>query len=207
MAKIKNIVFDMGNVLIDYNPRKVVEQRFSNPMQQELMFREVFQSQGWKDLDQGLITFENYYEDLSSRFPEYDNDIRWLLDNWHTDQPVLPGIFDIVQQIKRAGFGLYILSNASDRFPAYASKMNIFQLFDAITISSDLKLLKPQLEIFNRFCQIHGLSPDENFFIDDNPQNVDAAIAAGWQAVQYINTPLLTQDLNLTLLTSFKDMI
>lgn len=194
----------MGNVLIDYNPRKVINQRFSDPAIQELLFREIFQSQGWKDLDQGLITFEDHFQTLSARLPEYDNDIRWLLDNWHTDQPVLPGIYDLVHQIKQAGFGLYVLSNASDRFQAYASKITIFQLFDAITISSELKLIKPQPEIYGRFCQIHGLSPEENLFIDDTKGNVDAAIAAGWQAYQYINTPLLTQYLNQTLQTSFK---
>ncbi len=196
---IRNIVFDMGNVLIDYNPQRIITQVFPDPEEQVLILKEVFQSKGWENLDQGLITFEDHYQDLAWRFPQYAEKIHWLINNWHTDQPTIPGMYELVSQVKQAGYDLYILSNANSRYYAYEMYMEIFDLFTGITLSSDLKLLKPHKEIYDRFCQIHQLLPNACLFIDDQPTNIQGARLAGWQAHQFIGVEELQTYLEETL--------
>ena len=182
----KKIIFDLGNVLIDYNPSRIVKTVFSNPEEQALIFQEVFQSEGWRQLDQGLITFEEHYQKLASRFPQYADKINWLLKNWHMDQPSIPGMYDLIVNVNNAGYPLYILSNANTRYYTFKKYMDIFKFFSGITLSSELHFLKPQKEIYDRFCQIHNLVPDECLFIDDKIENVQGAINAGWQAHQFV---------------------
>lgn len=196
---IKNIVFDMGNVLIDYDPRRIITRVFSSSVEQKLILEEVFQSKGWEHLDQGLITFEDHYQDLASRFPQYAEQIDWLLKNWHTDQPTIPGMYELISSVKQAGYDLYVLSNANSRYYAYEMYVEIFDLFNGITLSSDLKLIKPHKEIFNRFCQIHNLTPSECLFIDDQLPNVQGARHAGWQAHQFVGVEELQAYLENTL--------
>ena len=182
----RKIIFDMGNVLIDYNPSRIVNSKFSNPEEQKLILKEVFQSKGWRQLDQGLITFEEHSQNLASRFPQYADKIDWLLKNWHQDQPSIPGMYELILNIKKAGFQLFLLSNANTRYYTIQTYMDIFKLFSGITLSSELHLLKPQKEIFDRFCQIHNLVPDECLFIDDQLENIRGAQNAGWQAHQFV---------------------
>ncbi|MEA3326826.1 MAG: HAD family phosphatase [Chloroflexota bacterium] len=183
----RKIVFDLGNVLIDYNPSRIVKTVFSNPEEQALILKEVFQSEGWRRLDQGLITFEAHYQDLASRFPCYAERIDWLLKNWHKDQPSIPGMYDLIVDVKKAEYQLFLLSNANTRYYTFKMYKDIFKLFSGITFSSELHLLKPQKEIYDRFCQIHNLIPEECLFIDDKIENVQGARNAGWQAHQFVN--------------------
>lgn len=183
---IKNIVFDLGNVLIDYNPIRLVKTIFSDIKEQELIYNEVFQSEGWRSLDQGLITFEEHYRNLAARFPKYADKINWLLSNWHLDQPPIPGMLELLEKLRSIGYNLFLLSNANSRYYTFQKYTNIFKLFTGITISSDLHLIKPQREIYDRFCQIHKLQPKQCLFIDDMMENVQGAITAGWQAYQFV---------------------
>jgi len=192
---IKNIVFDMGNVLIDYQPARLVAKLFSDPEKQALIMKEVFQSSGWKQLDRGSITFDDHYQDLISHLPQYTQEIGWLLDNWHIDQPLIPGIHDLLKKLHAKSYDLFLLSNASKRFYTYAPEMEIFNLFTGLTISAELNLMKPEKEIYDRFCQIHGVIPQECLFIDDQNENVNAALKAGWYAVKFVDVTALYKDL------------
>jgi len=189
---IKNIIFDLGNVLIDYNPNRIVNAVFTDKNLQDLFLKEIFQSQGWKDLDRGVLTFEEHTQNLVSRFPQYTRELEWILNNWHKDQPDMNRMHEVVKRLHDHLYDLYILSNASYRFYNYAlSTKKFFKFFDGVTISADLKLLKPQREIYDRFCEIHKLVPGECLFIDDQSANVAGAIEAGWQAYQFTDTEAL----------------
>lgn len=178
----------MGNVILDYNPTRLVNQLFAAPDERALIMHEVFGTAGWLELDKGMISYEDHLAALSERYPQHQQKISWLLDHWHTDQPLVPGIFELVQKIKALGYELYVLSNASLRFYTYAPNYEIFDLFDGITISADLKALKPHPEIYQSFIQIHDLKPKECFFIDDKQVNVDAAIALSWRGQRFYDT-------------------
>ncbi len=186
MKIIKNLVFDLGNVLIDFNPRRAVNKIVAVQSEQELLYTAIFRSVHWNQYDQGLISFDELNETLTENLPQYAHQINWILHNWYKDQPYLPGMFNLVSKLNAAGYPLYLLSNANPSFYTFASTLDILNLFNGISISSDLKLLKPDKEIYNRFCEIHNLHPDEILFIDDQQENVKGAIAAGWWAYQFI---------------------
>jgi len=137
-------------------------------------------------LDRGVLTFEDHTQNLVSRFPQYARELEWIIKNWHKDLPDMSGMYKVLESLHNHPFALFILSNASYRYYNYAvSNKRFFKFFDGVTISADLKLLKPQREIYDRFCQIHKLVPGECLFIDDQPANVAGAIEAGWQAYQF----------------------
>ena len=188
---INNFVFDLGNVLIEYNPRRIVGEIFDDPREVDLIVNAVFESIGWKQLDRGVITFEQHQELLISRFPEYEDEIAWLLAHWHESPRIIPGMPEIIRNLYYAGHNLYLLSNANSRYYAFAPKIDILKFFKGITISAELHLLKPELEIYDRFCEIHDLTPGECLFIDDMAENVAGAIRSGWHAYRFIDTASL----------------
>lgn len=196
---INNLVFDLGNVLIDYDPSRIVRAVFKDSEVQSLMLTEVFQSESWRLLDQGLLTFEEHDRDLSSRYPQHAEKIKWILKNWYQDQPLIPGIYELLGKLKVTGFQLYILSNANSLNYSFQDYSRLFNLFHGITFSSNLHLLKPQVEIYERFTEIHSLVPSECLFIDDKKQNIEGAKIAGWQAHQFIGVDELTRFLEKAL--------
>lgn len=200
LLMIRNIVFDLGNVLIDYNPNRIINAVFTDEETKSLLLEEIFQSKGWKLLDKGVMNFDDHTQDLVSRYPQYATEIDWILKNWHKDQPDVQGMYSLVEKLSCTEFELYVLSNASERFYNFALANNkIFQFFKGVTISAELKLLKPQKEIYDQFCQIHNLNPVECLFIDDKAENVQAAIDAGWQAYQFKGALDLVSHLERTL--------
>ncbi len=192
---INNIVFDIGNVLVDYHPARIVRSTIPDPVQAEVVYEAVFRSQGWKLLDRGLITFEDHYQTLAARFPKWAGEIAWILDHWHEDMPPIPGMADLVAGLKRAGYRTFVLSNTSLRFYTYAPPLPIFRLFDGVTLSAEVHLLKPQPEIYDRFCQDHGLAPGGCLFIDDMPENVRGARNAGWHGHRFRDVETLQAQL------------
>lgn len=183
--KIKNIVFDLGNVLIEYNPRRIVSEVFNDPGEAALIFSALFDGQGWKQLDRGVKTFEQHQESLVSRFPQYSDEITWLLAHWHESPRIIPGMPELIQRIYSAGYDIYLLSNANSRFYTFAPELDVLKYFKGITISADLHLLKPEPEIYDRFCEIHDLNPGECLFIDDMQENVEGAVRSGWHAYRF----------------------
>ena len=197
---IKNIIFDLGNVIVDFDPSRIVNSVFTKKEQQNKIYKEIFCSQGWKQLDRGVLTFEEHTQNLILQFPQYAREIKWILNNWHRDLPYIPGMFSVIKAMKTADYDLYVLSNASQRYLKYAlSKKEIFKFFKGVTISAQLKLMKPEREIYEQFCQIHGLKPEACLFIDDKAENVQAAVDAGWQAYQFKNPIDLINYLESTL--------
>jgi putative hydrolase of the HAD superfamily len=197
---IKNLIFDLGNVIVDYDPSRIVQAIFPDKEEQKIIYKEIFCSHGWKQLDRGVLTFEEHTQNLILQFPQYAREIKWILNNWHRDLPYIPGMFSVIKALKAADYDLYVLSNASQRYLKYAlSKKEFFSNFSGVTISAELRLLKPEGEIYDQFCQIHNLKPKECLFIDDKAENVQAAIDAGWEAYQFKNPIDLINYLESTL--------
>lgn len=192
---IKNIVFDLGNVLIEYEPRRIVGEVFDDPDEVDLIVGAVFESPGWKQLDRGVISFEQHQELLISKFPDYEDEITWLLAHWHESPRIILGMPEIIRNLYSAGYDLYLLSNANSRYDAFAPEIDSLKFFKGITISAELHLLKPEPEIYDRFCEIHDLIPGECVFIDDMVENVEGAIRCGWHAYCFKDAASLAIDL------------
>ena len=135
---IHNIIFDMGNVLI-YFDRDVFLDRvgLDNPEDRELLKREVYLSLEWSRMDRGSLTDEEAAEIIANRVPERLHEtVHRLVNEW--DRPILPvpGMEELVRELKRNGYGIYLLSNASVRQPVYWQNVPVKDCFDVIDDST-----------------------------------------------------------------------
>ena len=183
MISYKNILFDMGNVLVTYNPEWVIR----HYAEDEELIREVknivFNSQEWFLLDAGLIEEEkaerNWMERLSS---DKARELAHLsFQNWHLyNMKVIPGTAEIIRALKENGKEIYLLSNASLRLLSiYKEVIPAVECFSGIFYSATHKCVKPQDIIYKRFLKEYSLNPSDCFFIDDLEDNIMAAKEAG----------------------------
>ena len=183
MISYKNILFDMGNVLVTYNPEWVIR-RYT---EDEELIREVknivFHSQEWLLLDAGLIEEEkaerNWMERLSS---DKARELAHLsFQNWHLyNMKVIPGTAEMIRALKENGKEIYLLSNASMRLLSiYKEVIPAVECFSGIFYSAAHKCVKPQDIIYERFLKEYSLNPSDCFFIDDLEENISAAKAVG----------------------------
>lgn len=183
MISYKNILFDMGNVLVTYNPEWVIR----HYTEDEELIREVknivFHSQEWLLLDAGLIEEEkaerNWMERLSS---DKARELAHLsFQNWHLyNMKVIPGTAEMIRALKENGKEIYLLSNASLRLLSiYKEVIPAVECFSGIFYSAAHKCVKPQDIIYERFLKEYSLNPSDCFFIDDLEENISAAKAVG----------------------------
>ena len=177
---IRNILFDMGNVLI-YFDRNLFMDRLGVPeADKKLLMREVFLSVEWVRMDRGSMVEADAVKSCCARLPErLHNAAEKLIAMW--DRPILPvpGMYDLIGELKDKGYGIYLLSNASIRQHEYWPKLPVSRLFDGKMISADHGFIKPQPEIYDICLNTFGLKPEECFFIDDVPGNIEGALCRG----------------------------
>lgn len=178
---IRNIVFDMGNVLIKWRPEAFLERLGVSEEDRPALLREVFGSVEWIQLDRGIVTWQEAAEKMCRRLPErLHGVVRELTGSWW-QRPLLPmdGVADIVRELKGLGYGIYLLSNASVALPLYFDRIPGSECFDGRIVSADWKLLKPQPELYQILLREYGLKAEECFFVDDLFINVEAAVLVG----------------------------
>lgn len=178
---IRNIVFDMGQVLIYFRPDIFAERLGVRQEDRPGLLREVFNSVEWVRLDRGTITEEEAAASICRRLPQrLHGYVHELVFSWW-QRPLLPveGMEELVGELKDLGCGIYLLSNASSRLHQYFHRIPASQYFDGKIVSADWKLLKPQPEIYETLFREYGLRPEECFFIDDLLLNVEGAYCVG----------------------------
>lgn len=177
---IRNILFDMGNVLIYFDRNLFMDRLGVSEEDKKLLMREVFVSLEWARMDRGSMTDEEAAESVCRRLPQRLHDTaRKLVGMW--DRPILPipGMYELVEELKGKGYGIYLLSNASLRQHDYWPRIEASRFFDGTLISSDEGVVKPQPEIYRLIMQRFGLKAEECFFVDDVPANIEGAYFCG----------------------------
>lgn len=177
---IRNILFDMGNVLIYFDRNLFMDRLGVSEADKKLLMREVFVSLEWARMDRGSMTDEEAAESVCRRLPQRLHDTaRKLVGMW--DRPILPipGMYELVEELKGKGYGIYLLSNASLRQHDYWPRIEASRFFDGTLISSDEGVVKPQPEIYHLILQRFGLKAEECFFVDDVPANIEGAYFCG----------------------------
>lgn len=180
---IDNVVFDIGNVLLTFDPEKMLDQVFgeNTPLKAELL-RRVFRSPYWLELDRGTLTDEEAAERMTQEKRELLPAVEQVLtQRKYLKEPIEEGIFALKrckQRKKRA----YVLSNYhKSSFEYVLKKFDFFSDFDGYVISYALHVLKPEQEIYQELLARYTLDPKRTLFLDDVQENVDAAQKMGIQ--------------------------
>ena len=196
---IRQVVFDMGNVLIEWDPDKLIARLGVSGADAGLLRREVFDGAEWVGLDHGTLSAEAALARILPRLPELLHGAaehfvrRW----WQEPFWPIEGMEALIRELRALGYGLYILSNATSCLHEYLHRLPGSDCFQGLIVSADWKLLKPGHEIYEKLLTAYDLRAEECFFIDDNPLNIEAALCAGMQgAVFFRDMRRLRRELN-----------
>jgi 2-haloacid dehalogenase len=194
--EIKHIVFDIGNVLIEWDAELAFLDQIPDTGERRwfldnvcTMAWNIEQDRGrdWKEAEEILIV----------DFPEHEDNIRAFRKNWPSMLAgQISGSVEILRAFVSRGHDVTMLTNfASDTLEIAKARYDFLGISRGMTVSADIGLLKPDIEIYRHHSAEYGLSPGHTLFIDDTMQNVDGAIQAGWNAVQFKDAETLKADL------------
>ena len=195
---IKNILFDMGSVLVRFEPAEFIAKLHLSPADAEALRREVFRSADWVRLDRGVFTQQDMIDAACTRLPERLHPyVADLVLHWDAERPEVPGMYELVRELSEAGYTLYLLTNASIRHKAYWPNFRFAPYFgERIMLSAQWKILKPEREFYEKAIELLQFDPAESVFIDDQPTNIEAAERCGIPGIVFYNDiPLLRRRL------------
>lgn len=196
-TEITAVAFDLGGVLIDWNPRHLYRKLFgADEAGMERFLAEVCTPEWNARLDAGLPLAQGVAE-LVADHPDQAGLIGAYGPRWHEmlGEP-FHGTVAILLEVRRAGLRTYALSNwSTETFPGTRSRYPFLDGMDGILISGDVKVGKPDPAIFREFLARFGLTAARTLYIDDRQENVDAAVALGMVAVMFLDATQLRSDL------------
>lgn len=185
---IRNIVFDMGNVLLDYNPQVPLDAFCRTEEEKNVIRRELFEGPEWIQGDLGNITEDGKYESVRKRVPKHMHPaLKRCVYEWDICMKPVPGAREFCEYVKQKGYGLYVLSNASDTFYNYFPRFAPLDFFDGIVVSADIHVIKPDIRIYRYLLDTYSLTPEECLFLDDREDNAAGAKQAGMSAEVFRN--------------------
>ncbi len=185
---IKNIILDMGNVLLDYNPNVILDRVCENTDEKKVIFNELFQGPEWIMGDYGKITNSERFDRVKERLPaELHHKLKQCVEEWDICMVPIDGAQEFCRRVKAQGYSIYVLSNACSKFYEYFPKHYDLDFFDGIVVSSDVHIIKPDIEIYKYLLDKYSLNAEECLFIDDREENVNGARMAGMNAVKFDN--------------------
>ncbi len=180
---VKNIVFDMGNVLINYDPNYVLDFHSDNEEDKKEVYSKLFDSYAWVHTDLGILSDE---EILNKALKGIKSEsakklCRECFCDWQEHNLIRkPDMERLCMKLKESGMKLYILSNAAKVCrEALKNSLSCYDEFSGMLFSAEVKCIKPQSFIYEKFFDMFGLSPDECLFIDDLPENIRAGEELG----------------------------
>lgn len=183
---IKNVVLDMGNVLLDFRPEYVMDQFCSSEEEKDVIRRELFEGPEWPLGDRGDIKDKDRFDLVKVRVPEkYHEALKNCALHWDICMDPLEGAKEFCEKVKEKGYKIFVLSNASDLFYVYFPKFLPLDFFDGVFVSSDYLMLKPDVEIYKTFLDKYGLKGEECLFIDDRQDNIEGAGKAGLNTFRF----------------------
>ena len=184
---IKNVIFDFGNVLIDWNPAYLFLPYFGGDEEKCRFFTDNVCNREWftrmdrgEDMDQCVA-------ELQETYPQYADAVAAFRDRWfEMCNGEIPGMLEIIQDLKKKGVGVYGLTNwPAETFDEARRRFKTIASIDNIVVSSHVKLAKPEPAIYELLLSKYNLKPEECVFIDDRKDNVDTAIRLGMSGIVY----------------------
>jgi len=190
------IIFDLGGVLIDWDPRHLFRKLFPDQEEMEFFLRTVCSPTWNAQMDKGY-SFEIAVAELSAEYPEYLYQIHAYYDRW--EEMILgtfPGTVEILKELKAAEYHLAALSNwSAETLPRVAHQFPFLEWFSPLVLSGEVKMVKPDPEIFHYLLSELQRPPGECIFIDDSDANIHTADDLGFQSIRYNSEEQLRKEL------------
>ena len=165
---IKNIIFDLGNVLINFKPHEFLLRFTSDKDYIDQFISKVTRSNIWLELDRGTSSLENARAIFLSKYPQEKDFIELFFDQWMDMLTPIEENIEILKELKELGYRSYILSNyIIEAFSYISSKYSFLSLFDGKIISGVENVIKPEEVIYELLLSRYNLVPEESLFIDD----------------------------------------
>ena len=182
-----NIVFDLGGVVFNWQPDAIIRSVFEDSVTQALVRVEIFEHPDWVDLDRGTITLDKAIDRGVTRTGLPRQDVERLLNEVPRFLTPVEETIELIRTLRDTNNRLFVLSNmhlASIRY--LEQKHNIWDMFDGIVISSRIRKVKPEIEIYDHLLTTHQLIATETIFIDDMSENLAAASSIGIQTIRFV---------------------
>ena len=195
----KNIVFDIGNVILEWQPEHILKSVFSVGNIPALM-KKTFLSPEWRAYDEGMLSTKDLKEQVALNIGCSNTAMEALLQNVVVALRPIPEMVDLLNNLKQEGHNLYALTNMpADIFRPLFEEHQFWHLFTDIAVSAHLKMAKPNKEIFEYLLDKNKLVASECIFLDDAKANISTAKELGFQTIKVINSQQAIDDL-MTLL-------
>lgn len=178
---IKAVVFDMGGVFLDWNPRYLYQKLFEDSAELDFFLTSVCNSD-WNLRQDGGRSFAEAVAEVADHHPAYRGMAELYLERWpEMVGGLIAGTVEIARALKARGMPLYLLSNCSaETFPLVVARYDFPALFDGLVISGEIRLLKPDAAIYRHLLDGFGLTAEGCLFVDDVEANIDAAARLGF---------------------------
>lgn len=184
---IKNIVFDYGSVLVDWDPHYLYEPYFGSKEKADWFLTEIC-PYSWNILTDAELSFPEAIAQRVALFPEWKKEIEMYYEQWikMVNPEPIPGMTEYVRELKERGYKTYGLTNWNkDTFALVRHKFEVFDILDGMVVSGEEGIKKPNPAFFRILLERFGLKAEESVFIDDNEKNVEAARALGMSALVF----------------------
>lgn len=184
--KMKNIVFDMGNVLTKYKLSDYIGTYTEDEEQAALLKNQVCASVEWICMDRGTMTDEEAVHSICKRIPQSEWElVECFVREFRMKQEPNPPMEALLAELKEQGYRLFLMSNTSHRFRTFSKNIPPVGYMDGIWISCECGYLKPEREAYVDFFRKMKIDPQESYFVDDSPANIEAGMRLGMRGCVY----------------------
>lgn len=197
MSKIKNIIFDLGGVLIDWNPNYVFKEVFKDDEKLAWFYREIC-TMDWNENQDAGYPLKKATEERIALFPQYEDWIRMYYGRWKEMLgESIQGTVDLLKQcVDSPALKVVALTNwSAETFPIALKKFDFLQWFEGIVVSGEEMTRKPFPDIYQTTLKRFDLKPEQSLFIDDNKRNIEAAKALGIHCIHFSSPQQLEKEL------------
>ena len=198
MSTLRNVVFDVGNVLVRWSPAEIINLTFANPSQTDVWLHNIFKHETWQLLNLGLITeaeAQTRYQSLYGLTPSQTARLFYYIKA--TQIPIYQS-HELLERVARTDLRVFGLTdNVKEIVTHLRQQYDFWQWFEHVVVSAEVGMMKLHPEIFQYILQHHQLQADETVFIDDHLPNIAAASSLGMNTIHFVDAENTARQLQL----------
>lgn len=194
---IKNIIFDVGNVLIGYRWKDMLMEHGLTEEEAIEMGERIFEDPLWGTLDIGIVDPATVIGHYKEKYPEHAETISWFITHGEFMHVARKRVWSQIPKLKEKGYKIYLLSNYSeDLFKKHTKDASFMKQLDGMVVSYQKNVCKPDQKIYEYLLKDYDLKPQECLFFDDRLENIERAKQLQFHAIQILSENQLLEELN-----------